>query len=141
MQKAIPTILLLIVVFWYCRGMLFKPLRAILQQRAELTEGARRAAEKSLALAEQKQKEYEQKFADARAGVYKLQEETRRKWIEEHTAQIAAARKRADEAVRAAKDRLAAEADATRMSLADVSAGLAQEIESTILHRRAGSAQ
>lgn len=140
MQKAIPTIILLILVFWYFRSMLFGPLRQILKQRADLTEGARRAAEKSLALAEEKQREYEQKFADARAGVYKLQEETRRKWLEEQAAQVAEVRKRSEAAMNAAKERIASEASAARANLTETSAGLASEIVSTILERKAGSA-
>lgn len=140
MQKAIPTIILLIIVFWYFRWVLFAPLREVLKRREELTKGARRAAEKSLALAEEKHKDYEQKFAEARAGVYRLQEETRRKWLEEQAAQVAQARKGAEETIRSAKDRVAAESDLARGSLIDTSAGLAQEIVSTILERRAGRA-
>jgi F-type H+-transporting ATPase subunit b len=141
LQKAIPTIILLIIVFWYFRAMLFEPLRKILQQRAELTDGARRAAEKSLALAEQKQAEYEKQFAEARAGVYKLQEETRRKWLDQHAAQVADARKRSEEAVRVAKERIAAEANAARAGLTDTSAALAAEIVSVILERKIGTAE
>ena len=63
MQKAVPTIIILILLFWYFRAMLFNPLGRILKEREELTEGARRAAEKSLKLAEAKQEEFEQKFA------------------------------------------------------------------------------
>ncbi len=141
MQKAIPTIILLILVFWYFRWMLFAPLRDVLKRREELTEGARRAAEKSLELAEEKHKEYEQKFAEARAGVYRQQEDTRRKWLEEHAAHLAEARKRSEETVRAARDRIAAESDLARGNLTGSSAALAQSIVSTILERRAGSAQ
>jgi F-type H+-transporting ATPase subunit b len=140
MQKATPTVILLIIVFWYFRAMLFAPLRRVLKQRAELTEGARIAAQKSLAMAEEKHKEYEQKFADARAGVYRLQEETRRKWLEEHAVHVADARKRSEQAVLTAKERIAAEAGTTRAALMDTSAELAQEIVSNILKRRAGSA-
>ncbi|HTS76592.1 MAG TPA: ATP synthase F0 subunit B [Bryobacteraceae bacterium] len=140
MQKAIPTIILLIIVFWYFRAMLFAPLARVLKQREELTEGARKAAEKSLALAEDKQKEYEQKFDDARAGVYRLQEETRRKWLEEHAAHVAEARARSEQIVREATERISAEADQARAGLTGLSAELAGEIVSAILERRAGSA-
>lgn len=140
LQKAIPTIILLILVFWYFRSMLFEPLRRILKQREELTLGARKTAEKSLAFAEEKEREYEQKFAEARAGVYKLQEETRRKWIEEQAAQVAEARKRNEAAIQAAKDQIGVEAAAARTNLTETVAGLAGEIVSTILERKAGSA-
>ena len=139
MQKAVPTILFLILLFWYFRAMLFKPLGRILKERGELTEGARLAAEKSLKLAEAKQQEYERKFTEARAEVYKIQEETRRKWLDEHAVQVADARKRSEAAVRQAKDEIAKEAADTRANLTETSAGLAQEIVSMILDRRTES--
>ncbi len=136
MPKAVPTILILILLFWYFRAMLFNPLGRILKEREELTEGARRAAEKSLKLAEDKEAEFERKFAEARAEVYKLQEETRRSWIEEQAGQVAEARKRSEAAVRQAKDEITAEATAARANLTDASAGLAQEIVDMVLDRR-----
>jgi F-type H+-transporting ATPase subunit b len=126
-QKAVPTVLILILLFWYFRAMLFKPLGRILKQREELTQGARLAAEKSLKLAESKQQEYERKFAEARAEVYKVQEETRRKWLEEHSVRVAEARKRSEGAVLQAT---------ARQNLTETSAGLAQEIVAMILERR-----
>jgi F-type H+-transporting ATPase subunit b len=136
MPKAIPTILILILLFWYFRAMLFNPLGRILKEREELTEGARRAAEKSLKLAEEKQAEFERKFAEARAEVYKLQEETRRTWLEQQAGQVAETRKRSEGAVRQAKEQIAAEAATARANLTDSSAGLAQEIVAMILDRR-----
>lgn len=141
MLKAIPTIIILVLLFWYFRAMLFHPLGRILKQREELTEGARHAAEKSLKLAESKQQEYEKKFAEARADVYKLQEQTRKKWLEDHAAQVADAKSRSEASVRQAKEQIAAEAAAARGNLTDASAALAQQIANTILERKAGSAK
>ncbi len=139
MQNAVPTIIILILLFWYFRAMLFTPLGRILKERQELTEGARQAAEKSLKLAEAKQQEFEQKFAAARAEVYKFQEDTRRKWLEDQASQVAEVKKSSEAAVQKAKDEIAAEATAARGNLTEASAGLAQEIVSMILDRRAGS--
>jgi F-type H+-transporting ATPase subunit b len=141
MQKAVPTVLILILLFWYFRAMLFNPLGRILKEREELTEGARRAAEKSLKLAEAKQEEFERRFAEARAEVYKFQEETRRKWLEEQASQVADSKQRSEAVVRKAKEEIAAEAAAARGSLTESSAGLAQEIVSMILDRRVGGAR
>src|SRR5580698_8581968 len=52
--RAIPSAFLLIVVHFYLKGMLFKPLQKVLKQREELTAGARKAADESLAAAERK---------------------------------------------------------------------------------------
>jgi F-type H+-transporting ATPase subunit b len=138
--KAIPTVCLLIILNLYLRVMLFGPLQKVLTQREELTEGARRAAEKSLANAERKQQEYEEKFREARAEVYRAQEETRRVWLEDQAVQIAEARKRSEELVRGAKEQIAAEAEIARRTLAESSAALADEIATTVLARAAGSA-
>ena len=101
--KSIPTICLLLLLFFYLKAMLFAPLEKVLKQREELTEGARRAAEQSLAAADRKQQEYEARFREARAEVYRAQEETRKVWLSDQTAQIADARRRSEEAVGAAR--------------------------------------
>jgi F-type H+-transporting ATPase subunit b len=138
--KAIPTVLLVILLYFYLRAMLFKPLEKVLKQRDELTEGARRTAEQSLAAAERKEQEYQDKLREARAEVYRAQEETRRKWLEDQAAQVAQARERAEAMVRTAKEQIAAEAAAAREGLAHTSAELAEEIATVVLGPRVGSA-
>ena len=49
LQKAVPTILLLILLHFYLKAMLFGPLTKILKDREALTKGARKTAEESLA--------------------------------------------------------------------------------------------
>jgi F-type H+-transporting ATPase subunit b len=136
--KSIPTICLLLLLHFYFKAMLFGPLEKVLKQRDELTAGARQAAEQSLAAADRKQQEYEAKFRDARAEVYRAQEETRRVWLSDQTAQIADARRRSEESVKAARQQIAEDTAAARQSLAGSSASLADEIATTILSRRAG---
>jgi F-type H+-transporting ATPase subunit b len=138
MLKAIPTVILLLLLYWYFRAMLFGPLEKVLKQREELTEGARKSAETSLAAAEQKSLEFEKKLNAARAEVYRDQEETRRKWLEDQTAQVEQARKASEQAVHQAKQQIEAEAAAARESLAATTATLADEIAATILGRKAG---
>jgi F-type H+-transporting ATPase subunit b len=140
MLKAIPTVILLAILYVYLKIVLFGPLDKVLKQRSELTEGTRQAAEASLARAEQREQEYQQKFAAARSDVYKLQEETRRQWLEEQTSQVAAARARSEAAVRAAKQEIAQEAAAARANLNETSAQLAEQIANAVLARRAGGA-
>lgn len=136
--KAIPTVCLLLLLHWYFKAMLFGPLDRILKQREELTEGARRAADESLAAVERKQQEYEAKLQEARAEVYRAQEETRRRWLEDQAAQIAQTRERSEATVRTAKEQIVAEAATARDSLADSSAALADQITTAVLARRAG---
>jgi F-type H+-transporting ATPase subunit b len=134
--KAIPTSLLLIILYFYLKAMLFGPLQKVLKQREELTAGARKAADESLAAAERKAQDYEAKFRDARAEVYKEQEETRRIWMEDQAKQIAAGQARTGAMVAAARKQLSDETAAAKQSLVETSAALADRIATMILARR-----
>jgi F-type H+-transporting ATPase subunit b len=134
--KAIPTAIFLVFLHFFFRAMLFGPLRKVLKQREELTAGARRAAEASHAEADRKTAEYEAKFREARAEVYKEQEETRRRWLADNAAQIADARSNAEAAVKQAKFEIASEAAAARQNLLETSAALADQIATAVLSRR-----
>jgi len=134
--KAIPTAIFLVFLHFFFRSMLFGPLRKVLKQREELTAGARRAAEASHAEADRKTAEYEAQFREARAEVYREQEETRRRWLADHAAQVAAARASAEAAVARAKEELASEAAGARQNLLETSAALADQIATAVLGRR-----
>jgi len=135
--KAIPTVILLIVLHFYLKAVLFGPLDRVLQKRRELTEGAQKTAEASLAAATRKADEYEAKLRDARAAVYKQQEEIRKRWLEEQAQQVAEARARSEATVKAAREGIAQDAAAARKSLQDTSATVADQIVATVLGRRA----
>ena len=134
--KAIPTIILLIVLHFYLKAVLFGPLDRVMRKRRELTEGARKVAEDSLAAASRKADEYEAKLRDARAVVYKEQEELRKRWLEEQSNEVTGFRARTEASVKAAREALAAEADAARKSLQDSSAAVADQIVTMVLGRR-----
>ena len=136
LQKAVPTIVLLLLLHFYFKAMLFGPLAKILKDRDALTKGARQSAEESLASAERKTAEYEAKLRDARAEVYREQEEIRRKWLAEQAEQIEQARDRSAAAVRDAKHQIAVEAASARTSLLETSGMLADQIAGSILNRR-----
>jgi len=138
MLKAIPTICLLLILHWYFKAMLFGPLDKVLKQRDELTEGARKSAEQSLAAAERKQQEYEKKFNEARAELYRAQEETRRKWLEDQAAQVDSARQRSAQILHEAKQQIEGEAATARENLTATTAALADEIANSILTRKSG---
>jgi len=133
---AIPSGLLLIILHFYLRAMLFKPLQATLKRREELTAGARKAADQSLAVAERKAQDYEAKFRDARAEVYREQEEKRKVWLEDQAKQVAAGQTRSSEAMAAADKKIADEVAAAKQNLVETSAVLADSIANTVLARR-----
>ena len=137
LQKASITIVLLILLHFYLKAVLFRPLDQIEKKRRELTDGARKTAEESLAAATRKADEYEAKLRDARAAVYKQQEEIRKGWLEDQAKQIADARARSESAVKAAHEAIAQEAAAARKSLEESSATVADQIVATVLGRRA----
>lgn len=139
MVKAIPTMLFLIFLYYYFKLMLFGPLEKVLKQREDLTDGARKAAESSLASAERKQQDYEAKFNQARAEVYRAQEETRRKWLDDQATAVAAARTEAEQQVRTAKEQITSDTGVARESLASTSGALADEIASVMLARKAAA--
>jgi len=134
--KSIPTIVFLIILHFYLKAMLFGPLDRILKQRRELTEGARKVAQDSLAAATRKADEYDAKLRDARAVVYKEQEEMRKRWLEEQGNEVAQARTRMEASVKTAREALAADAAAAQASLKDASSTLADQIAETVLGRR-----
>ena len=133
--KAIPTAIIFLLLYFYFKAMLFGPLNRVLKERHELTEGARKAAEQSLEAAEKKTEEYEAKFREARSAVYKDQEETRRKWLEDQATQAAAARTDAEARVKAARETLAGELAAGRQNLIATSEQLADQIAAAMTGR------
>ena len=135
--KAIPTVILLIILHFYLKAVLFGPLDRVMEERRELTEGARKTAEDSLAAATRKADEYEAKLRDARAAVYKQQEEIRKRWLEEQAQQVAEARTRSESTVKAAREAIAQDVAAARTSLQDTSATVADQIVATVLGKRA----
>ena len=136
--KAIPTMCLLLFLYFYLKAMLFSPLTRVLKQRDELTAGTRLAADKSLRDAERKVQEYEAKIREARAEIYREQEVTRAQWLADQAPQLAEARERTGAATMKAKEHMAEEVAAARQSLMESSGALADEIAAAVLAGRAG---
>ncbi len=136
--KSIPTIVLLLLLHFYLKAMLFKPLEKLRVERDALTTGARTAARKSLDQAEQKTQEFEAKMRDARAEVYREQEETRKTWLADQANQVASARESGAQTLQKAKDQMATEVATARTSLSDQASSLADQITASILQRSAG---
>lgn len=133
LQKAAITMLLLVIFYWYLRAMLYGPLEKILKQRDALTEGTRKSAAESLAAADRKTADYEAKIREARAELYKEQEDLRRQWLEEQTNQIAAAHENASKQIHAAKAQITTEAASARQNLDAAVGTLADQIATTVL--------
>ena len=94
--KAVPTFILVVLLHFYLKNVFFKPLEKVLHQRYEATDGARKLAEQSLERAAAKTAEYEAAMRSARAEVYQAQEQIHKRLQEQHAAQMAEARRRAE---------------------------------------------
>ncbi len=138
LTKAIPTIIILVILHQFLKAVLFGPVEKMLKQRGEMTHGARHAADESLKKAERKTVEYEAKLRDAKAVVYKEQEETRKKWLTDQSEQVARAKADSETRVGAARKEIASEAAAARVGLEQTSSTLADQIANSLLTRRAG---
>lgn len=134
--KAIPTIVLVLILHFYLKKMLFGPLDRVLKLRDEATSGARAAADESLKRAERRAAEYEAAIRDARADVYREQEAARNQMLADQQSQMKDARARMEAMVQEAKTRIQAEAEAAKRSLADSSGILADQISDAVLARR-----
>src|SRR5579871_62917 len=131
--RAIPTVILLIIVNLYLKRMFFDPMREVLAKRRAATEGARKSAEALLAQASAKAGEIEAALRKARDEIYQEQEEARHRWIGEQNASLEEARRASRDLTHQAKQQLDTEAAAAKRDLTATTAALADQIAQTLL--------
>ena len=130
---AVPTVILLLLLFATYNFLVHRPLKAVLAERRARTEGAVEKARADVAAAEAKTAEYEARLRDARLAVFKAQE-ARRKQAERVREQILAeARAKADARVREAKAAIESDVAAAKTGLQGEAERLAMEIVRTVL--------
>jgi len=135
--KAIPTLILLLIVHLYLKRMFFGPMRDVLAKRREATEGAIKSAEMLLAKASEKAEAIEVSLRKAREEIYQEQEEARRRWIAEQTAQVEEARRSSRDLIHQAKQQLDAETAAAKRDLTATTAALADQIAQSLMEGKA----
>lgn len=135
--RALPTFLLVILLHWYLKKVLFQPMERVMEERRRRTAGSVEASEAAVAQAREKMEAYEKSLGDARAEIYRQQEESRRKLGEQQAAAVEAARSEAAVRVAAAKAEIAAEAERASAGLAAEADRLADQIASAVLAGRA----
>ena len=134
--KAIPTIVIVLLLHFYLKAMLFKPLERVLKARDEATGGARKAAQASLETAERKAGEYEAAIRDARAELYREQEQARAGLAAAQDARLKESRQRMSEMISQAKAEIGNEAAAAKQNLEAETSSLADEIAGAVLSGR-----
>ena len=130
---AVPTVLILIVLYFILKSLFFKPLLAVMAERERRTVGAQRAAEAAQAAAAEKVKQYQEALKQARAKIYVEQEAARKKLLDERAALVKASRNLAAAEVSAAKEKVAKEVAAAKRELEASVPQLAAEIAKRVM--------
>ncbi len=130
---AVPTGVLLLLLYALYTALVGKPLKRVLEQRRERTEGAVFKARADIAVAETRTQEYEQRLREARLAVFKVQESRRQAAQKARAAAVAQARERAQGQIREARAAIEQDMAMARQGLQAESEQLASEIIRTIL--------
>lgn len=135
--KAIPTVLFFILLTFYLKAVLFRPLARILEERRKATEGVRELAQRAFEAADKRNAEWEYALHLARTELHQKHEAKRREWVEEQDRIVAEARAEADRQIAEAKRQIALEVEKTRSELDAKVETLGQQIVESLLRRRA----
>jgi F-type H+-transporting ATPase subunit b len=130
---AIPTVVLLLVLYGLYHVIVHKPLEAVLAERRKRTQGAVEKARADIAVAATRATEYETRLREARLAVFKALDIRRKQALDARTAAVAQARERAQQQIAQAKGQLEQEATAARTTLHADSDRIASQIIETVL--------
>ncbi|SPF46750.1 H+-transporting two-sector ATPase, B/B' subunit [Candidatus Sulfotelmatobacter kueseliae] len=130
---AVPTVILLALVYALYTTIVHKPLRRVLEERRGKTEGAVEKSRADIAAAEARTADYEQRLREARATVFRAQEARRQAVLDARAHAVNQARGKAQAQVAAAKQAIEADRVAAQASLQGEAAALAQEIVRRVL--------
>jgi F-type H+-transporting ATPase subunit b len=130
---AVPTVILLALLYVLYTTLVHKPLGRVLEQRRAKTEGAVEKSRADIGVAEARTSEYEQRLREARASLFRAQEARRQAALQVRANATAEARKRAQAQVQAAKKEIENDKEAAKAGLQGEAATLAREIVRRVL--------
>ena len=130
---AVPTVILVALLYALYTAIVHKPLRRVLDERRSKTEGAVEKSRADIAAAEARTSEYEQRLREARATVFRAQEARRKSALDARTAALNEARSKAQVQVQAAKADIQKDRDAALGGLQKEAQSLAAEIMRRVL--------
>jgi F-type H+-transporting ATPase subunit b len=130
---AVPTVILLALLYVLYTTIVHKPLRRVLDERRSKTEGAVEKSKADIAAADARTSEYEQRLREARATVFRTQEAHRKTALDARTLAMNEARAKAHAQVQAAKADIAKDREAAKGGLQAEAQTLAQEIMRRVL--------
>lgn len=130
---AVPTVILLTLLYALYAVIVHKPLQRVLADRRTQTEGAVEKSRADIAAAEARTTEYEQKLRAARAAIFRTEEARRQAAVQSRAQAASEARTRALAQVEAAKKDIESDREAAQTGLQSEVASLAREIVGRVL--------
>lgn len=130
---AIPTVIFFLLLYTAYRTLVHNPLKKVLAERYDRTQGAMAKAQADISSADAKASEYEHKIRDARLAVFKAQEARNQKLAEMRDAALAEARDRAQALVKQSKGALEKDQAEAQVRLQQDAEILAAEIMRMVL--------
>lgn len=130
---AIPTVILMALLYALYAQIVHKPLSRVLAERRSKTEGAVEKSRADIAAADARTSEYEQRLREARAAVFHAQEARRQAALEARSEAVNRARARAYAQVQAAKADIERDRTAAEQGLEGEAVVLAQQIVRRVL--------
>lgn len=130
---AVPTVILLSLLYAIYTVVVHKPLRRVLEERHTRTEGAIEKSKADIAAADARTSEYDQRLREARAALFRSQEAKRQTALQARTNAVNQARNQAHAQVQAAKADIEKDRAAAEQGLQAEAAALAQEIVRRVL--------
>jgi len=130
---AVPTVVLLALLYVLYKAIVHKPLRRVLEERRNKTEGAIEKSKADIAAADARTSEYEQNLREARAAVFRAQEAKRQAALQARASAVNEARTKAQAQVQAAKAGIEKDREAAEQSLQGEAQSLAREIVRRVL--------
>jgi F-type H+-transporting ATPase subunit b len=130
---AVPTVILLSLLYALYSLVVHKPLRSVLEERRRKTEGAIEKSRADIAAAEARTSEYEQRLREARATLFRAQELRRKAALEARAEALNQARRKAQAQVQAAKAEIQQDIEAAKRVLEGQAQTLAAEIIRRVL--------
>jgi F-type H+-transporting ATPase subunit b len=130
---AVPTVILLALLYALYTAIVHKPLQRVLEERRSKTEGAVEKSRADIAAAEARTAEYEQRLREARATVFRAQEARRQAALQARATAVAEARIRGQAQVQAAKKDIEKDREAAQAGLQAEAVALAREIVRRVL--------
>lgn len=138
--RAVPTFVLVLLLYLFLKKVFFNPLHSVLQRRYQDSEGAMKEAAEAMALAQRKTSEHEHALREARAEIFRFLESERNQTLEECNQLLRQARAQAEQHMQAAREQLQADVEAAKKRLSEQTDELAEDIAHTVLKLKAETA-